>query len=469
MFLKLKNSIHKLMHMTALRQAVQLTFIFLVVVLISGITAMYLISREVDHRIDTELSMRYHEQARQIRRSKFHSRPFKRHDDHFEVYRPKKYQKKYSKNDDIADILPDDIDDDIDDVKGFSFLRPKARSGEKKDDEWRIYAAPTENGTLIVGTKLHERNEYLGIIFRVFVITGALILSITLLGGLFFGLRAQRRISAISNILKLVADGDLSARIGHKNTHDDFDQLSRTIDGTTAKLEILVRQIRDLTTNIAHDLRTPLTRLRGQLETLEEQVRDPQNLERALKNTLENTLENTLAQTDQIIDIFDALLRIAQLESGRHRSQFEQLDLGKLAEQISDIYGPVIEDSGRVFHLDIISPNIIKGDRALLVQMIANLIENSIKYSPQNAKITLSVKESCLALIDSGPGIPKDQYERAFEPMYRLEDSRSTAGSGLGLAMVKAIITLHHGKVIISENPERTADWPGLMIGIEFP
>ncbi len=142
--------------------------------------------------------------------------------------------------------------------------------------------------------------------------------------------------------------------------------------------------------------------------------------------------------------------------------------MGELAQQISDIYGAVIEDSGRVFHLKVLSPDKIEGDRTLLVQMMANLIENSLKHTPANTEITLSVENSCLALIDTGPGIPEDQYDRVLEPMYRLETSRSTPGSGLGLAMVNAIANLHNGKVMLSKNPERAPNNPGLMIGIEL-
>ncbi|WP_306260435.1 cell wall metabolism sensor histidine kinase WalK [Pararhizobium sp. IMCC21322] len=164
-------------------------------------------------------------------------------------------------------------------------------------------------------------------------------------------------------------------------------------------------------------------------------------------------IKAAIAQTDHIIAIFDAFLRIAKLESGAAYAAFEAINLGMLVQKVSDIFGAVIEDSGRRLIVEVTNPAIIQGDRVLLVQMLANLIENAMHHTPEGTDIALIADGPTLGLSDTGPGIPQDEYDRITQPLYRLEKSRTTDGAGLGLSLVKTITNPHHADLISSENP----------------
>ena len=309
---------------------------------------------------------------------------------------------------------------------------------------------------MLVGSNLENREDYLEVLINIFAVSGGATLVVMLTIGGLLGWRAQRRVSAISGVLERVAAGDLTARVGDRAGKDDFGRLARSLDDTTARLDVLMRQTRNLTTNIAHDLRTPLTRLRAELEGLEEKSEDSA------------AVENALAQTDEVISIFDALLRMAKLESGEHRQRFETLDLASVAGDVADIYRAVIEDSGRSFEFQVTDTAPVQGDRRLLIQALANLIENSLKHTPRGTHISLAVEGKALVFADTGPGIPSDLRARVFEPMFRLEDSRTTPGAGLGLALFQAITNLHEAEVVLTDNPQTASVSPGLRIEIRF-
>jgi signal transduction histidine kinase len=285
---------------------------------------------------------------------------------------------------------------------------------------------------------------------------------ITLLIGLALGLLHQRRITQINQALDKIADGDFSVKIKPPILRDDLDIVSAKIDATSDRIEVLLQQMKNLSVNIAHDLKTPLARIRVRLESALVE-KDNQ-----LKN---EALENVLMQTDQMINTFDAILRIAHIDSGERKAHFKMLPLKNIVQEIADIYAAVIEDSGRQFTIEIDSDVMVLGDRELLIQLVANLLENAIRHTPANQQITLAVKGRCIVVSDHGPGIPPSQRDRVLEPMYRLDKSRHTKGNGLGLALVKAIAELHDAQLVLAYvfNGQDEAQSYGLKVSLCLP
>jgi len=335
-------------------------------------------------------------------------------------------------------------DDDDRDFRGFH--------------QWLFLGGPVENGHLVVGSNLSRRDEFEEIAFETLILVGLLSSGAAVVVGLWFGLRNQRRISAISSVLGKVAEGDLAARVNPLGDRDDLDALARRVDDTTVKLDRLMRQTRDFSANIAHDLKTPLTRLRIRLET-------------ALTAELEtgesaDQIGAALEQTETVIGIFDAFLRIARLESGATKAEFVPLELADLAAEVTAAYGPVIEDAGRTFSADVDPQAQITGDRVLLIQMLANMIENALRHTPEGTSLRLVARGGVLGLADDGPGVPEVEHDKVLQPLYRLEKSRTGEGAGLGLALVRTIAELHGATVVLSPDP---ATGRGLFIRAEFP
>ncbi|WP_370227637.1 sensor histidine kinase [Cognatishimia sp.] len=276
--------------------------------------------------------------------------------------------------------------------------------------------------------------------------------------GLWLARRSQIRLNQINAGLASVAGGHLNTRI-RLSGNDDLSLLAERINTTTERLEDAMTQMQVQSSNIAHDLRTPLARLRAQLESglsaAAEQQRpvDP------------DTLTLALEQIDRITGTFDALLRLARIESGAGRAGFAPVDLGALLKDVGEIFGPVIEDAGQVLRLDISAPAPIHGDRDLLMQLLANLIQNALRYGADGQTVTLQIDGTRLALWDEGPGIPESAREAALQPLHQGETTRQGEGYGLGLSLVRAIAKLHDATLRLSEGPEGC----GLQVTVQFP
>jgi signal transduction histidine kinase len=216
--------------------------------------------------------------------------------------------------------------------------------------------------------------------------------------------------------------------------------------------------VRQVSNDIAHDLRTPLTRLRQRLELAQRRARSLEDWQRAA--------DGCISDMDAILATFGALLRIAQIESGMPVRRFAEVDLSELLRTVIEVYQPMAEEREQRFSAEIASRLVVRGDRELLAQMIANLIENAMKHSPVGASIRLATSQTpraiVVAVIDNGPGIPLADRGRVFQRFYRLESSRSTAGSGLGLSLVEAIAALHGVSIELTDNG------PGLRVTLRF-
>ena len=327
----------------------------------------------------------------------------------------------------------------------------------------RFYAiwAPVSQGSLLIGVSDREVEQAWSILMRSL---GWGLLATAILGvgsGIYLARGTQRRIDDIANTLSAVSAGELARRVPVKNAHHDLDEIAQRINAMLTQLERLVESANQSSTDIAHDLKRPMTRLRQQLEAASE-------AESASSETRE-VLENAISEVDSIVSTFEALLNIGQLEAGDRRARFVDIDLKTALADAAEAYAPVIEDSG--FHLvwnAAGAPSAtIRGDHELLLQLIANLIENALQHSPPGTTITLALSATSRGAVavvaDDGPGIPTDEHENVFRRFYRLERERSSTGHGLGLSLVRAIADLHGASVRLADNK------PGLRISITFP
>ncbi len=312
-----------------------------------------------------------------------------------------------------------------------------------------------------------DDDDVLEIMTSGFILSGLLALLFTSGIVTLLSRYSQKRISRIEHVLNSAAEGDLSARTGEDHAFNDLARISQSVDEMLSRLEGSVASLRDISANIAHELKTPITRLRHNLLTLQEELLDvmPDS-----NGTVARELNNALEESARLASIFDALLRISQIESGARRSRFALQDLNTIVDTVAEIYSDVAEDAGMSLINDKQdSPVTIMGDRELLIQQVANLIENSLRYCPEGSVIRLRTgadlehKIAWLKVQDNGPGISEIEKERVFERMYRVNKSRTDGGLGLGLSLAKAISGLHHGSIELQDQH------PGLGVVIRYP
>ena len=312
--------------------------------------------------------------------------------------------------------------------------------------------------TLLQGTGNHVIAEVLEALGITLVAGFILIMSFGTFAGVWVGRLTERRIESISGTMENVSQGDLSVRIPMDDlSNDDLSRVATSINATLEQLENLMESQVQISTDIAHDLRTPLQRLRQRLEKMAgQQVIDPQEADAAL------------AQTEDIIGTFNALLRIAQIEAGDRRERFQRTDLRDLVTNVHEAFEPSAEDAGQQLHLKMPDrPVVVLGDPDLLMQLISNIVENALRHTPEGTTITLEAMSvdnvPVLCVADTGPGIAPEDREKVFRRFYRGEKSRTTGGNGLGLSLCKAIAELHHAELEVSDNK------PGLRIEARFP
>lgn len=260
------------------------------------------------------------------------------------------------------------------------------------------------------------------------------------------------RIAAIAQ--NIVETGDLSQRLSIDSRWDDLSNLSEVLNGFLGKIEQLMSGVREVSNNIAHDLRTPLSGLRSDIEALKGRVVD------------DHEVDVLLAEADRILAVFQALLRITNIEKGK-RSQFmREVNLQEIIRDVTELYEPVAEDSAIRLDVDNAASIVIRGDGDLLFQLFANVLDNAIKFSPSGSVIRLSTfieKGQAVVLVaDQGPGIPDHEKDKVFKHFYRSDSSRSTPGNGLGLSLVWAVAEHHQARITLEDND------PGLKLRISF-
>jgi signal transduction histidine kinase len=310
---------------------------------------------------------------------------------------------------------------------------------------------------LVVAADPEQVDEVEEAIFDGFLSAFGAVLLLGIGGGLGLSLALLRRVEAIRRTAEAIIAGDLSRRVPVRGSGDDLDRLSQTLNQMLDRITELMESLREVSANIAHDLKTPLARLRRRLETARTQAHD----ERAV------ALESAVAQIDEILATFSALLRIAQIEAGTRRAAFARVNLSELFGIVAEAFAPAAEDAGQALTTSI-TPNLhFIGDRELLTQMLANLIENAIRHTGTGTTISVDLHSDAEGIVgsvsDNGPGVPVAERGLIFQRFHRLPQSQSVPGSGLGLSLVKAVAAIH----AIAVRVEDAA--PGLRIRMRFP
>jgi signal transduction histidine kinase len=313
---------------------------------------------------------------------------------------------------------------------------------------------------LLVGRDVQDRVEVRSLIVDslIWASLGALILAI--LGGLLTRKAVLGRVETINRTASAIVMGDFSRRVPTRGSSDEFDQLARTINRMLEQIERLIEGVRNASNVVAHDLRTPLAELRARLETL---LRTKPPLEPTYEE-----IQNSVVDIDRIVDIFNALLRLAEIESGVRRSGFRQVDLTEIVTELAELYEPSADDKNIEFAFEAPSGVFAHGDPNLLAQAIGNLIDNAIKYTPRLGKVSLRLVPATedrvqIAVEDNGPGIADNDKPRATDRFYRGDRGTNADGIGLGLSVVDAVARLHGGFLSLQDH------CPGLVAVLTLP
>ena len=321
----------------------------------------------------------------------------------------------------------------------------------------RVYATNLSGGyRLLVGGDDQSIEAVDRLLAKRFVLAVVGVVLLGLIGGYALARGMGRRIAAITDAAEAIIDGDLSHRVPVRGAGDDLDHLAMTFNRMLDRIQGLMDSLKQVSSDIAHDLRTPLTRLRTRIET---QVA-------TAGETAEPGLEAALGDLDAILETFAALVRIAQIEGGARRAGFRPTDLSVIGRTVVEAFAPSAEEAGATLRLESHRPVVVEGDAELVTQMIVNLVENSLRHAGvgANVRVVLKVDDAgpVLSVVDDGPGIPESERDRVLDRFHRLERSRSTPGSGLGLALAAAVAKLHNADISLHDAG------PGLEARIRF-
>jgi signal transduction histidine kinase len=316
---------------------------------------------------------------------------------------------------------------------------------------------------LLVGRDIYQIRRFQSLMQRALLSALALALALGLGGGYLMSRNMLARIETINHTAGAIIGGNLGQRIPLSGSGDEIDQLAANLNAMLARIETLMTGLREVTDNVAHDLRTPLARLRARLEDVQRNARMPE--------TARDTLDAAIADASQLITTFNTLLGIARAESGSGRDLMAEEDLAALLENLAELYQPMAEENGIVLTTALARGITAPINRQLVTQAIANLLDNAIKYAPTGDNdqpvITLELIEkkgrARIVIADNGPGIAPEDRKRVLERFVRLDNSRSRPGSGLGLSLAAAAARFHKGRILLEDNR------PGLRAIMEIP
>jgi signal transduction histidine kinase len=316
---------------------------------------------------------------------------------------------------------------------------------------------------LLVGRDLEERERLYAVVLAAGPWSVAVVIVLGLAGGVFVTRRVLTRIDAMAVTTRTIMLGDLHERLPVAGTGDELDRLAVNLNAMLERIEALMRGLKEVSDNIAHDLKTPLTRLRNRCEEALRSAAGPSQYRAALETTIE--------ESDGLIRTFNALLMIARAESGHAREGMTVFDAGDIVRGIGELYEPLADDKGLRLKVATPAPAFVRGNRELISQALANLVDNAIKYGasvaaePADIVLAVAVRDDrvLLSVADGGPGIPEADRARVLERFVRLEQSRTEPGSGLGLSLASAIARLHDGELVLGDNH------PGLVSTLSLP
>jgi signal transduction histidine kinase len=340
----------------------------------------------------------------------------------------------------------------IGDARGqwVDFVQPNS------DTPVRAMLVPVGPYNLLVGRDIRELTAIRQLLRRASFYGITLTLALALLGGVAIAIGAERRLAEINRTTRQIMAGDLSRRAPLRGSDDEHDELAQHINAMLDQIENLLEGMRHVGDSVAHDLRGPITRLRNRLETVA-----------AAENPSREDLADCVAQLDQVLATFNALLRIARVESGAYRSAFTTVDLQPIVRDVCELYQAAAEE--RQVTLRGATPDSLEvyGDRELLAQVLTNLVDNAVKYTPAGGVVSVELERAgdraLLRVADTGPGIPAEDHARVLQRFTRLDRARSQPGNGLGLALVNAVTLQHHGRLTLGDNT------PGLVVTVELP
>jgi signal transduction histidine kinase len=318
---------------------------------------------------------------------------------------------------------------------------------------------------MLVGRDLGERDQFRAIIGRALAWAVALMIGLALVSWFFVSRRVLKRIDSVTATSRRIMAGDLTGRLEITGTGDEFDRLADSLNAMLERIEHLMHGLKDVSDNIAHDLKTPLTRLRNRVEAALNDEPTGGGYRAALETTIE--------ESDRLIQTFNALLMIARVEAGSPDGAMGEVEIGTVIRDVVELYEPVAEEKGIAMRTGRVEPIRLKASRELLGQALANLIDNAIKYAPRpgagSPAITLTMSAArvgsdlVVKVADNGIGIPAADRERVLQRFVRLEQSRSEPGSGLGLSLAAAVARLHHGTIELGDGN------PGLVVTLRLP
>lgn len=322
---------------------------------------------------------------------------------------------------------------------------------------YRLQLSPTL--WLVVGDDIGRLHDLDYDFLRVFAFALLLTLALAAAGGTVVSMTFLRRIDSIARTAEEIIEGNIDRRIALNDSGDDLDRLAATLNRMLDRIGALMDALRHISTDIAHDLRTPLGHLRQVLDDARERANTPEQCRDAI--------EQAIVKADSILETFAAILRIAQIESGSRRSGFKSMDMSAIVLNVAQSFAPTAEEQGHTL-ITAIEPNIqIVGDRELITQLGANLIDNAIRHTPKGSQIAMRLAKldgmAVLEVADNGAGVPAAEREQIFNRFYRGEASRTTPGNGLGLNLVAAVASLHRAGLAVFDNR------PGLKIRVQFP
>jgi signal transduction histidine kinase len=316
-----------------------------------------------------------------------------------------------------------------------------------------------DGSVLVVGGDMEDMRELRWQLTRFTAASGVVIAVLALVGGLWAGTVFLRRLDQTNQTINRIISGHVSERLPRFGISREFDELTDNLNTMLDRIEGLMDGLRQVSVDVAHDLRTPLTRLRNRIEGMQAG---------AAPEEIEAQLESCIEQIDEVIRLFSSLLRIANLENGKAQADFENFDLSALLGRLGAAYAPAIEDEGRHLAMTIATGVTCHGDRDLIAQAVTNLLENAARHTPRGSRLSLLLAGKAgegprIVVQDDGPGVPEEDRAKVLRRFFRLDRSRTTAGSGLGLALVAAIVHLHEGTITLEDAA------PGLRVVLSLP
>ena len=338
-----------------------------------------------------------------------------------------------------------------------------------KRDSWGRQVRLQGGELLFVGADVGAQRQFAVRIVRATEGAAVLIVLLGLVGGVLVSRNVSRSMAGLRQAVEAVEAGDLQARAPIRGVKDEFDELALGMNAMLDRVERLMGGLRHAGDAIAHDLRSPLTRMRARLEVALIEVE-------AGKADALSALESTLADADSVLRTFNAVLAISRLQAAGQLTNAQIFDLSELSEGISELYGPLCEDKGLSFEAQFAPKVTMRGDREFIAQALSNLLDNAVKYTPEGGAVMLRTRrrssgEAEVSITDTGPGVPEADRARVVQRFVRLENSRSQPGSGLGLSLVSAVAEAHGGRLDLDEGPGASPEGmgPGLRTALIFP